>query len=108
MSFYIIGTASIFLRIYSRWFIVRSFKWDDWFMTSILFFSAGQQAILYIFLRYGAGLSITAISTENLLMIFRVIFAESIYYVFMHWIIKTTILLFYLRIVHNAAFKYAT
>lgn len=36
MSFYIIGTASIFLRIYSRWFIVRSFKWDDWFMTSIL------------------------------------------------------------------------
>ncbi|KAL1968540.1 hypothetical protein VTN77DRAFT_1750 [Rasamsonia byssochlamydoides] len=79
-SFYIVGTASICLRIYSRWFIVKSYKWDDWFMTSILFFSAGQQAILYIFLSHGAGLPISAISTENLLMIFRVIFAESIYY----------------------------
>jgi hypothetical protein len=35
-TFFILGTITIVLRIYSRHFVVKSFDWDDWCMLSIL------------------------------------------------------------------------
>ena len=40
---FVIGTASILLRIYSRAVIVKKFGWDDWTMTAILVSSCNKR-----------------------------------------------------------------
>ncbi|KAL1962759.1 hypothetical protein VTN77DRAFT_9213 [Rasamsonia byssochlamydoides] len=105
--FYILSTITILLRIYSRGFIIKSFGWDDRCMTAILFFNTAQQALLYIFLHYGGGLHITLVSPKDLMILIKCLFAEEIYYIWMHFIIKTTFLLFYLRLAHKPLFTYS-
>lgn len=70
------GTASIFLRIYCRLFILKTWGWDDyialailvrclshalallrlWLMFRVQAFSIVQQAVLHMFLYWGCGL----------------------------------------------------
>ncbi|KAL2059803.1 hypothetical protein VTL71DRAFT_10187 [Oculimacula yallundae] len=99
-TFFVASTLSIVLRIYSRGFVVKSFGWDDWCMTAILFFNCGQQFILYYFIRYGGGLHIAEVMTthpEWLPKLITALFVEELFYVLMHWVIKMAFLLFYLR-----------
>ena len=80
--FFTLATISILLRIYSRAVLTKGFGWDDWCMTSVLvhfpslsvgdlvtnnrqFFNAGHQAILYFFLKNGAGLHLRTVVTEH-------------------------------------------
>ncbi|PBP16768.1 hypothetical protein BUE80_DR012336 [Diplocarpon rosae] len=98
--FFLASTLTIFLRIYSRGFIVKSFGWDDWCMCSIFLFNCGQQILLYYFLHYGGGLHtdvVLASHPEWLSKLTTALFVEELYYVLMHWIIKMAFLLFYLR-----------
>lgn len=99
-TFFVASTITILLRIYSRGFVVKSFGWDDWCMTSILFFNCGQQVLLYYFIYYGGGLHIEEVMTthpEWLPKLITALFVEELYYVLMHWVIKMAFLLFYLR-----------
>ncbi|CZR51053.1 uncharacterized protein PAC_00928 [Phialocephala subalpina] len=99
-AFFVICTITILLRLYSRSFLVKSFGWDDWCMFAILFFNCGQQAILYYFIYNGAGLHIDVVleTVPNWLVnLTNALFVEEIYYVWMHWVVKTAFLLFYLR-----------
>ncbi|CAL3969586.1 unnamed protein product [Diplocarpon coronariae] len=98
--FFITSTLTIFLRIYSRGFIVKSFGWDDWCMSSIFLFNCGQQVLLYYFLHYGGGLNTDVVMRSHpewLPKLTTALFVEEMYYVLMHWIIKMAFLLFYLR-----------
>ncbi|PMD31099.1 hypothetical protein L207DRAFT_473067 [Hyaloscypha variabilis F] len=107
--FFFISSTTILLRMYARGRLVRSFGLDDWCMSSILFFNIGQQIILYYFLHNGAGLQLTTVVTthpEWLLNLSYALFAEEIYYIWMHWVIKTAFLLFYLRFATSRTFRY--
>ncbi|CZS96968.1 uncharacterized protein RCO7_02708 [Rhynchosporium graminicola] len=104
-AFFAASTISILLRIYSRKYLVKSFGWDDWCMTAILFFNSGQQFILYYFIRHGGGLNIAEVMTthpEWLPKLITALFVEELYYVLMHWVIKMAFLLFYLRFATKA------
>ncbi|KAE8444094.1 hypothetical protein EG329_000876 [Mollisiaceae sp. DMI_Dod_QoI] len=99
-TFFVASTFTIILRIYSRGFVVKSFGWDDWCMSSILLFNCGQQVILYYFLHYGGGLHVEDVLTthpEWVTKLTYALFVEELYYVLMHWVIKMAFLLFYLR-----------
>ncbi|RDW71711.1 hypothetical protein BP5796_07745 [Coleophoma crateriformis] len=98
--FFALSSISICLRLYSRGFVLKSLGWDDWCMFTIFFFNCGQQAILYYFLHFGGGLHTEAVLTahpEWMEKLVFALFAEEIYYVWMHFIIKMAFLLFYLR-----------
>ncbi|PMD65643.1 uncharacterized protein K444DRAFT_608218 [Hyaloscypha bicolor E] len=106
--FFFISSITTLLRIYARGYLVRSFGLDDWCMFFILFFNAGQQIILYYFLHYGAGLHLTTVFTthpEWLTNLTYALFAEEIYYIWMHWVIKMAFLLFYLRFATTRTFR---
>jgi hypothetical protein len=50
------GTASIFLRFYCRYFVLRTWGWDDYFAILVLAVSVVQQVNLHMFLYWGCGL----------------------------------------------------
>ncbi|KAH6696489.1 hypothetical protein DL95DRAFT_507359 [Leptodontidium sp. 2 PMI_412] len=109
-TFFVLATITIVLRIYSRAWVVMSFGWDDWCMVSILFFNAGHQAILHYFIQNGGGLHVMKVMREHpewMQNLVHALFAEEIMYSWMHFIIKTAFLLFYLRFAINTFRKLA-
>ncbi|OKL58121.1 hypothetical protein UA08_06435 [Talaromyces atroroseus] len=104
--FWLLSTITICLRLWSRYFIIKNFGWDDAVMSAILVFNAGQQGMFYLFVRFGGGLHIGDVSTEELLTLTKALFAEEIYYIWMHFTIKMSFLFFYLRISHTRQFTY--
>ncbi|OCL09637.1 hypothetical protein AOQ84DRAFT_353935 [Glonium stellatum] len=95
---FILGTASIFLRLYCRGFVLNKFGWDDVMAVFLLVVNTLQQAILYSFLHYGCGKHITLLSAYQVQKIIEWLFVEEIFYMFTHWVIKQAFLLFYLRL----------
>ncbi|KAF4539065.1 Integral membrane protein [Lasiodiplodia theobromae] len=72
------------------------------------FFNAGLQAILYVFLKYGAGLHIIKVQTEHpdyITQLLKGLFAIEIYYIWMHFHLKMGFLLFYMRLSHVQSFR---
>ncbi|OQU95024.1 hypothetical protein CLAIMM_01293 [Cladophialophora immunda] len=103
-----IGEVSILLRLWTRGIILKQLGWDDWAMFFCLFFNAGQQVILYLFLNHGGGRQMQEVLAEdpnNLTVLLKVLFAEEIYYIWMHFWIKLCFLLFYLRLAKERRFR---
>ncbi|KAJ5040863.1 uncharacterized protein L3040_005422 [Drepanopeziza brunnea f. sp. 'multigermtubi'] len=99
-TFFAASTLTIALRIYSRGFVTKGFGWDDWCMVVTFFLNCGHQVILYYFIRHGGGKhaqEVIKYHPEWLQKLTTTLFVEEIYYVLMHFIIKMTFLLFYLR-----------
>ncbi|KAH7065817.1 hypothetical protein BKA63DRAFT_585820 [Paraphoma chrysanthemicola] len=93
------GTASFFLRFYSRIFILKLWGWDDWLAVVVLAFSIVQQTVLHQFLYWGSGLTVQQLET------FKWLFIEEIVYYLVHWVIKYSFLLFYLRLSTDKTFR---
>ncbi|KAK8025903.1 hypothetical protein PG990_003726 [Apiospora arundinis] len=100
-----IGFASFLGRWYSRALIIRSFGWDDVFSVILMLVNIMQQAILYLFLHYGCGKHVETLNPYQLEQITKWLFYEEIFYMFMHWSIKHTFLMFYLRLSPNHTFR---
>ncbi|OAL23202.1 hypothetical protein AYO20_11014 [Fonsecaea nubica] len=103
-----IGEGSILLRLWTRAVVLKQLGWDDWAMLVCLFFNAGQQVVLYMFLNHGGGKTMQAVladNPENLTTLLKVLFAEEIYYIWMHFWIKFCFLLFYLRLAQERRFR---
>ncbi|KAI9375055.1 hypothetical protein BJX61DRAFT_540203 [Aspergillus egyptiacus] len=109
ISFLMYALASITtgLRIYSRKCIIESFGWDDWWMISVLVYNTGQQALFCMSLYYGGGLPVDTIAQKDIATILKLLFAAEIFYIWMHFAIKTGFLLFYLRLVNKPSFLYS-
>ncbi|TFB01316.1 hypothetical protein CCMA1212_007083 [Trichoderma ghanense] len=98
---YLLAMATIGMRIWVRGFSMNSFGWDDWAMSSLLVFFTGQQAILYFFLQYGAGMHITQFMTEHpewMALLLKGLLLEEFWYVFMQFAVKMCFLLFFFRL----------
>ncbi|KAK7980867.1 FAD-binding- type 2 [Apiospora arundinis] len=100
-----IGFASFLGRWYSRALIIRSFGWDDVFSVILMLVNIMQQTILYLFLHYGCGKHVETLNPYQLEQITKWLFYEEIFYMFMHWSIKHTFLMFYLRLSPNHTFR---
>ncbi|RAO73352.1 uncharacterized protein BHQ10_009364 [Talaromyces amestolkiae] len=96
--FWTLSTATIVLRLWSRLFIIKSFGWDDALMSAILVFNIGQQGLFYTFVHFGGGLHYGSVPLAHLALLPKLLFVEEIYYIWMHFIIKMSFLLFYLRL----------
>ncbi|KAL3480980.1 hypothetical protein BJX99DRAFT_194707 [Aspergillus californicus] len=92
-----LGTISIFLRLYCRWRL-RTFGRDDAAAIFLFCVNNVQQAILYVFLQYGAGLPADKAPPGMLTNINKFLFVEEVFYMFVHFTLKLTFLLFYLRL----------
>ncbi|EED16252.1 conserved hypothetical protein [Talaromyces stipitatus ATCC 10500] len=106
-----VGTSSIFLRLYCRAILLRTFGWDDVAAVFLLLVNTMQQTILYIFLHYGCGLHAAALNKSQIYNIQKWLIVEEIFYMFTHWTIKTSFLFFYLRLSPDLTFRrlvYAT
>lgn len=103
--FFSLGLVSIILRIYARVYIIKSFGWDDWFMVGVLFSTFIQQTLFYLFIIWGGGLHMQSGGAEHLDLILRVLIVQEPFYVYLHWIVKMSFLLFYLRLVRTLTFK---
>ncbi|KAL7276060.1 hypothetical protein RUND412_000976 [Rhizina undulata] len=108
ITFFILATFSVGLRIYARAHVVENFGWDDWAMVAVGVINTGQNAILFLFLDNGSGLHITEVMTQDpvkIATLLKILFAEEIYYMLLLWLIKISILLFYLRLSPNSGFR---
>ncbi|RDW90561.1 uncharacterized protein DSM5745_02336 [Aspergillus mulundensis] len=101
-----LGTASIFLRLYCRWRL-RTFGLDDAAAIFLFCVNNVQQAILYIFLHHGCGLPADRAPAGILTNIRKFLFVEEVFYMFVHFVLKQTFLLFYLRLSPSRRFQCA-
>ncbi|KAI0136484.1 hypothetical protein BJ170DRAFT_677357 [Xylariales sp. AK1849] len=86
------------------------FGWDDLAMSTMLIFNTCQQAILYYFLYFGAGLHLTEVMLchpEWLPLLLKGLLVEEFYYIWMQFSIKMCFLLFYFRLSSIPSFKNA-
>ncbi|KAF2493711.1 hypothetical protein BU16DRAFT_562676 [Lophium mytilinum] len=105
ITLFILGTASIFLRLYTRGFILKTFGWDDVMAVFLLLVNTGQQVILFMFLHHGCGIHKQFLNAAQLQQITKWLFVEEVYYYFTHWVIKQAFLLFYLRLSQRPNFQ---
>ncbi|KAF2185245.1 hypothetical protein K469DRAFT_665481 [Zopfia rhizophila CBS 207.26] len=99
------GMISIFLRFYCRAVILKTWGWDDYMAIVVLTVNIGQQVILHMFLHYGCGLHFNTLSVFQQLQIIKWLFVEEVFYYFVHWVIKSAFLFFYLRLSPNKRFR---
>ncbi|KAF2502173.1 hypothetical protein BU16DRAFT_576230 [Lophium mytilinum] len=107
----ILAFLTCVLRLYSRKFIVRDFGWDDWFMVAVTASIVFQQAIFTLFIAYGGRLHLTGGDADLMLKLQTggdadlmlklqyVLIVQQPFYVFIHFIVKTSFLIFYLRLI---------
>ncbi|KAL1961493.1 hypothetical protein VTN77DRAFT_1672 [Rasamsonia byssochlamydoides] len=100
-----VGTLSIFLRLYCRAFLLKTFGLDDAVAIFLLLVNSMQQSVLYIFLHYGCGLHVTLLNEYQIDNITKWLFIEEIWYMFTHWTMKQAFLFFYLRLSQDKVFQ---
>ncbi|KAF2802068.1 uncharacterized protein BDZ99DRAFT_469119 [Mytilinidion resinicola] len=105
ITLFLLGTASIFLRLYTRGFILKTFGWDDVMAIFLLAVNTIQQVILFMFLHHGCGIHTWLLSSEQIHQILKWLFVEEVFYYFTHWVIKQAFLLFYLRLSQRPNFQ---
>ncbi|KAL5404112.1 hypothetical protein PMIN04_012655 [Paraphaeosphaeria minitans] len=95
---FFIGTTSMGLRAYCRIRFLKTWGWDDMWALAILIFSIGQQIILHMFLYWGCGLHMDTLSPVQQFNVGLWLFIEELMYYTVHFIIKMSLLTFYLRL----------
>ncbi|KAF2112706.1 hypothetical protein BDV96DRAFT_580269 [Lophiotrema nucula] len=100
-----LGILSVFLRIYCRLVILKSWGWDDYVAMVVGAVSVGQQVVLHLFLAAGCGLHQDTLELPQVLRILKILFVEEVYYYVVHFVIKSAFLLFYLRLSPSKVFK---
>ncbi|KAF2130545.1 hypothetical protein P153DRAFT_220463 [Dothidotthia symphoricarpi CBS 119687] len=100
-----LGLGSLILRVYCRLTILRAWGWDDYFAIFVGVVSCGQQIVLHLFLYWGCGLHVNTLTVEQQLGVIKILFVEEVYYYFVHWVIKSAFLFFYLRLSPKKTFR---
>ncbi|KAL7782340.1 hypothetical protein V8C43DRAFT_296088 [Trichoderma afarasin] len=104
---YILAMITIAMRIWVRGYSMKSFGWDDWAMASLLIFFSFQQALLYFFLEFGAGMHITQVMQDHpewMTILLKGLLLEEYWYVFMQFAVKMCFLLFFFRLSETQLF----
>jgi hypothetical protein len=107
---FILGESSAIARLYTKYFILKQFGKDDWAMAMVSIVNCGQHAILYMFMSAGAGLPQDEVLAEDpgaMTQMLKYLYAEEIWYLFLHLLIKMSFLLFFLRLSQTKRFRRA-
>ncbi|RYP23572.1 hypothetical protein DL765_001086 [Monosporascus sp. GIB2] len=107
---FVLGEGSALLRLWTKKVVLRNFGWDDWAMAIVAIVNIGQHVILYLFIGAGAGLpqqEVLKTDPTALTKMLKRLFAEEIWYLFLHFWIKMSFLLFFLRLSPSTKFKIA-
>ncbi|KAH7389741.1 hypothetical protein DE146DRAFT_176020 [Phaeosphaeria sp. MPI-PUGE-AT-0046c] len=99
------GIVSTVLRFYCRQYVLKIWGLDDYIAVVILVLVIGQQLVLHMFLYWGCGLHVDALSVVQQLEILKWLFIEEVVYYTVHWVIKSAFLFFYLRLSPNKTFR---
>ncbi|CZR70302.1 uncharacterized protein PAC_20206 [Phialocephala subalpina] len=107
---FVIGTASIFLRLYTRAVIMNLFGWDDGVALLLLVlkfsfekwnlavrFAEANDECYYRHIQF-----LNATQVENII---KLLTADEVFYMFTHWTIKQAFLSFYLRLSTSPRFR---
>ncbi|KAH7024879.1 uncharacterized protein B0I36DRAFT_366783 [Microdochium trichocladiopsis] len=107
---FFLGEGSALLRLYTKLFVLKNFGWDDWSMLLVSVVNIGQHIILYTFIQVGAGLpqaDVLAQDPTALNKMLKRLFVEEIWYLGLHFLIKMSFLLFFLRLSPSSKFRIA-
>ncbi|ROW16852.1 hypothetical protein VPNG_01523 [Cytospora leucostoma] len=102
---FIAGLFTTGLRFYSRAVLMKQWGWDDYSSIAVFFANIGQQAVLQMLLSLGCGSPGEIKCSFQDVPLFKVAFVEEIVIYLLHFTIKTTFLLFFLRLSGNTRFQ---
>ncbi|KAI8943410.1 hypothetical protein NX059_001422 [Plenodomus lindquistii] len=100
-----VGIASSIARFYSRALVLKSWGWDDTASCVVLLVNITHQVVLQLFLNIGCGKAGNEDCSFQSLNLLRTAFIEEIVIYGAHFVIKTTFLLFYLRLSPERNFR---
>ncbi|KAF2736157.1 hypothetical protein EJ04DRAFT_401020, partial [Polyplosphaeria fusca] len=108
-TMYPLALASGLVRVYCRVFITQNWGADDYFAVASMFGIAGQIVQWQIMMSLGCGApepnKCNYADPEGGLL--RSLFAQEIYYYLVHWVIKSSFLVFYFRLSSQRNFRIA-
>ncbi|GKZ17773.1 hypothetical protein AbraCBS73388_010092 [Aspergillus brasiliensis] len=88
----------VLIRVYARWFMIRSFGWDDGLICMAMLLNIIIMALTLQVLRHGAGLHIWALNTDSTPLLYKWLVAAQLVYMIALWICRLSGLAFYHRL----------
>ena len=108
--FIVLCTAFVAARFYTRMFLVRSVKQDDYWILAAWLAAVGFSASICVGVHYGLGRHSTEISTVNFIALRKAEYAFSVLYNPCLMLTKTSIIIFYLSVMSkdvDSVFKWS-
>ncbi|KUI57492.1 hypothetical protein VP1G_04757 [Cytospora mali] len=102
---FFLGLFTTGLRFYSRAVLMNRWGWDDYSSVVVLAANIAQQAVLQMLLNLGCGIPNVLECSFQDVPLYKVAFVEEVVIYLLHFTIKTTFLLFYLRLSGNTRFQ---
>ncbi|OOF99322.1 hypothetical protein ASPCADRAFT_160022 [Aspergillus carbonarius ITEM 5010] len=88
----------VLIRVYARWFMIRSFGWDDGLICIAMLTNIAVMALSLQVLRYGAGLHIWALDVAQTPLLYKWLVAAQLVYMIALWVCRLSGLAFYHRL----------
>ncbi|PTU19002.1 hypothetical protein P175DRAFT_0341895 [Aspergillus ochraceoroseus IBT 24754] len=95
-----LAIIAVLMRLFSRYFILRTLGVDDWFALAALVVSIGMVLAINLGVKYGTGKH-DADNNINTAILGKIRLAIQILYIFSSGLIKITILMLYYRLFHR-------
>lgn len=102
---FVLGLCTTGLRFYSRAVLMKQWGWDDYSSIVVLVVNIAQQVVLQMLLSLGCGVPDVVECSFQAIPLYKLAFVEEIVIYLLHFTIKTTFLLFYLRLSGNTSFQ---
>ncbi|OJI85973.1 hypothetical protein ABZX51_002172 [Aspergillus tubingensis] len=90
--------AVVLIRVYARWFMIRSFGWDDGLICIAMLLNIVVMALTTEVLRYGAGLHVWALDTAETPLLYKWLVSAQLVYMIALWVCRLSGLAFYRRL----------
>ncbi|KAL6915402.1 hypothetical protein FSST1_006897 [Fusarium sambucinum] len=100
-----IGVLSSIARFYSRALVIKSWGWDDWASVVVFLVNIVHQVVLQLFMNLGCGKPGNVNCSFASPDLMKTAFIEEIVIYAAHAVIKTTFLLFYMRLSPENPFR---
>ncbi|KAI6765004.1 hypothetical protein HG531_012103 [Fusarium graminearum] len=100
-----IGILSLIARFYSRALVIKSWGWDDWASVVVFLINIVHQVVLQLFMNLGCDKPSNVNCSFASPILIKIAFIEEIVIYAAHAVIKTTFLLFYLRLSPGFPFR---
>ncbi|RPA80943.1 hypothetical protein BJ508DRAFT_415009 [Ascobolus immersus RN42] len=100
-------TLCVLLRLYSRCFYLRSAGWDDWLMSAGFIMAVVSDGLICFQTKFGLGRHMAYVPDELKEGFFKIMYCEPLLYIFSHFCIKSSFLMFYLRLTAHPSYRTA-